>query len=271
MDATLKTQMKVGIFLAVGLLTVLTSIFMISGNSSLLSRQIKLHAHFDQVQGLAPGSVVSLAGLSVGNIESINFLPEQNKLDVVMNVDARYSSRITEGALVEIRTQGALGDKFIYILPSDPRNAPLKDGEVLGVAPASDLLSIFSERGKETEKIFDIINELHVMTKSITRDGLLARTMTDLSVTSANLRAVSEQARSFTTGLDGEKSAAELRASVRRMSSIMEKIDRGDGTLGALINDSSLHDQLRSFLGASPRKQQIRSMIRTSIEKSDRP
>ncbi|HRO66988.1 MAG TPA: MlaD family protein [Pseudobdellovibrionaceae bacterium] len=271
MESTLKTQLKVGIFLAVGLLVILTSIFMISGNSSLFSSQIKLHAHFDQVQGLAPGSVVSLAGLSVGNIESITFLPEQNKLDVVMNVDTRYSPRITEGALVEIRTQGALGDKFIYILPSDPRNAPLKDGDVLGVAPASDLFSIFSERGKETEKIFDIINELHTMAKTINHGGLLLKTMTNLSAASTNLRAASDQARVFTSGLEGDKTSAELRTSIRRLDSIMEKIDRGDGTLGALINDSSLHDQLRSFLGVSPRKQQIRSMIRTSIEKSDRP
>lgn len=271
MESTTKTQLKVGIFMAVGLLVILTSIFMISGNSSLLASQMRLHAHFDQVQGLAPGSVVSLSGLSVGNIESINFLPEQNKLDVVMKIDARYSPRITEGALVEIRTQGALGDKFIYILPSDPRNPPMKDGDILGIAPASDLLSIFSERGKETEKIFDIINELHTMAKAVNHDGLLLKTMTNLSLASGNLKVASDQARTFTSGLESDKTSAELRASVRRLDSIMEKIDRGDGTLGALINDSSLHDQLRSFLGVSPRKQQIKSMIRTSIEKSDRP
>lgn len=268
MENNTKLQMQVGIFLAVGLVIVLISIFMIGGSSSVFSKQIKLHAHFDQVQGLAPGSVVSLAGLSIGNIEAIEFLPEENKLDVVMLVDGRYSRRLTEGSMVEIRTQGALGDKFIYIIPSEPTRPQLKDNDVLPVAPASDLFGIVAERGKEADKIFDIINELHTMAKSINHEGRLNKTMLNLSEASANLRTASEQVRLFGASFEGDKAGHQMKDSIRRIDSILSKIDRGDGTLGSLINDPTLHDQLRSFLGGSPRKEKIRSLLRTSIEKA---
>jgi phospholipid/cholesterol/gamma-HCH transport system substrate-binding protein len=46
----------------------------------------------------------------------------------------------------------------------------------------------------------------------------------------------------------------------------MKKIDRGQGTLGALVNDSSLHNRLSRLLGASPRNQFLKPIIRDSIQ-----
>lgn len=270
MEPNAKTQIKVGIFLAIGLAVAMFSIFMIGGTGSMFSRQMRLHAHFDQVQGLATGSVVSLAGLTVGNIEEIKFLPSTSKLDVIMTIDAHFASRMTEGSMVEIRTQGALGDKFIYIVPSDPNRPPLADGAILPPAPASDLFGVFAERGKETEKIFDIIHELHIMTKSINNEGRLEKTMTNLALASDNLRSASDQAKLFSSELQAKETSAQIRQSAQSLQRILKKIDQGEGTLGALINDSSLHDQLQGLLGSSPRKKQMRSLIRTSIQSNDR-
>jgi phospholipid/cholesterol/gamma-HCH transport system substrate-binding protein len=49
----------------------------------------------------------------------------------------------------------------------------------------------------------------------------------------------------------------------------MGKLDRGEGTLGALINDPSVHNQLKAMLGGSPRKNHVKSLLRTSIEKEE--
>ncbi|MBX2987667.1 MAG: MCE family protein [Bdellovibrionaceae bacterium] len=268
MEATLKTQFKVGVFLLITIFLVLLSIFMIGGEGSFFRNYVQLHAHFTEVQGLAEGSVVSLSGVSVGNIEKIEFVSEINKLDVVMRVDTRFLPRIRQGTQVEIRTQGALGDKFIFLIPADPKNPPVRAGEVLDVARATDLFSIVSERGKDTERFFDILNEVHRMTKTVNDQGRLEKIMINMAATSGALRDVALSAQKFSAAM-GEDSATKLRQSIDKLESVISKIDRGQGTLGALINDASVHEQLKEILGGSSRKQHMKSMIRTSIEKAE--
>lgn len=268
MEANSKTQMKVGIFLVVGLVVIMTSIFMLGADRALFRSYIYLHAHFDQVQGLAEGSVISLSGVNVGNVERIDFQPETNSLDLVMKIDKKYAAKLTEGAQVEIRTQGALGDKFVFIIPGDAKAAPVKNGDVLEVAKATDILGIISERGKETEKVFDIINEILKMAKTINADNRFERIVSNMAVASGNLKDAASDAKKFSGELN-VGTATKLKHSLERLDSILAKLDRGDGTLGALINDSSVHEQLKSLLGASSRKQHIKSMIRTSIERAE--
>ncbi len=108
MESHMNTQLKVGIFLSIGIAVILGSIFFLGADKALFTTYIRLHAHFDQVQGLSVGSVVSLSGVTVGNVEDITFLPEKNALDVKMRINETYIDRIRQGSEVEIRTQGAL-------------------------------------------------------------------------------------------------------------------------------------------------------------------
>jgi phospholipid/cholesterol/gamma-HCH transport system substrate-binding protein len=213
--------------------------------------------------------VVSLSGVTVGNVEKIDFLEEKNLLDVVMRVNTKYIARIRQGSQVEIRTQGALGDKFIYIIPADPRSPEIKEDEVLDIAKATDLLGILSERGSETNKVFDILTELQKITHALSSDNRLAKTMVNLETASTSFAKASKDAQTFfekaNTGNGGDKIAR----SMDRLDSILTKIDRGEGSLGLLINDPSLHNQLKSFLGGSNRKNHVKSLLRTSIEKEE--
>jgi phospholipid/cholesterol/gamma-HCH transport system substrate-binding protein len=48
----------------------------------------------------------------------------------------------------------------------------------------------------------------------------------------------------------------------------MTKIDSGQGTIGALINDPSLHDSLKAMVGGPDRKKNMKSLIRSTIDKN---
>lgn len=260
MESQNSTQIKVGIFLSVGIIVFLVSIFMLGADRAIFTTYVRIHSHFEQVQGLAEGSVVSLSGITVGNVEKITFLSEKNVLDVRMKVDSAYATKITNNSQVEIRTQGALGDKFVFIIPGSANAEPIKDGDVLTIAPATDLFGIITERGGETSKIFDIINEMYKLVKQINSENRVDKIMTNLTQASANISSASNDAKKAFAGV-------ELKNSVQRLDSILAKIDRGEGSLGALINDPSVHNQLKSILGVSGRKSNVKSLIRTSIEK----
>ncbi|MBC7370606.1 MAG: MCE family protein [Bdellovibrionaceae bacterium] len=265
MESSAKTQFKIGLFLSIGIFLILGTIFMLGADRAFFKTYVALHAHFDQVQGLAEGSVVSFSGITVGNIKAIKVMPESNMLDVILLVDKEYMPKITEGSQVEIRTQGALGDKYIFIIPGDPKGQPMADGADIKVAKATDLIGILSERASEAQKIFDILNEMHKFSKTLNDENRAGKIMANLESATAKF----DKTVSATQKLAEDLSAGKLKSSLEHLDSVMGKLDRGQGTLGALINDSSLHDQLKSMMGGSPRKNVMKTLMRTSIEKNE--
>lgn len=270
MESHISTQVKVGIFISIGTILILASIFFLGADKSLFTKYVRLHAHFDQVQGLSEGSVVSLSGVTVGNVESITFLPEMNSLDVKMKINSEFIERVRRGSQVEIRTQGALGDKFIFIIPGDPRNPPIKDSEILDVAKATDLIGIISERGSEANKIFDIINELQKITHAMNAENRLARIMNNLENASNGFSQTSKDAQKFITQINGHGGGEKLSRSFERLDSILSKIDKGEGSLGAFISDPTIHNKLKALLGGSSQKDRVKTLLRTSIEKEEK-
>lgn len=272
MEVQKRVQLIVGAFLLLGLCALLTTIFLLGADRALFKSYSRLHAHFDQVQGLDRGSIVSLSGVVVGNVESIDFVDEKKILDVTMKVESRFMKKITVGSQVEIRTQGALGDKFVFIIPGPDDANPLTDGETLEIAKPTDIIGIVSERGRETGKVFDIISELHKMTLAINHDRKFEKMVAHLSDASANLNEMSQQIKKVTAGLAAGSPDVKLNRSLEKLENIMNKIDKGQGSLGALINDPSIHERLKALLGGSnTRKAHIKDLMRSSIEKADGP
>ena len=263
--ASTSHQVKVGLFTLSGIVIALFSLLTVGGEG-LVSSKVTFHAYFDHVQGLNEGSTVSLSGIRVGNVKKFVFMPEQNKLDVIIAVDKKYVNRITEGSNIEVRTQGALGDKFIFITPG-PANAPsLKEGDTLPVLEAQDIFTMLGSKGGEATKIFDVITEIHKMTKSINDEDRLGKMMKNFAEASENLKETSKETKSLVGSLRTEKTGEKMSSAVARMDRILAKIDSGEGTLGALINDSSLHESLKALVGTSERKKSIKSLLRSSIE-----
>ncbi len=259
-------QIRVGLFIFIGLVIVSISLFLVGGDK-LFKSYTRLHAYFENVQGLNEGSMVSLAGVRVGNVEEFIFVPEENKLKVILKIDSQYLPRITEGATADIRTQGALGDKFVYIIPGSPGGKPLKDGDRIPVAASSDLLSVLSQKSSDLTKFFDILDEMHRFSKTLNADNRAEKMMINFTETSQDLKATAREAKELMSEIRSQDSK-KMSSAVDKLDRILTKIDRGEGTLGALINDPSLHDSLKSLVGAPDKKKSIKSLIRSSIERS---
>ena len=65
----------------------------------------------------------------------------------------------------------------------------------------------------------------------------------------------------------GEKEVVtEALDAASRLNNILAKVDEGDGTLGLLVNDPTLYDELRELLGGAQRSFVVRSLIRMSTD-----
>ncbi len=266
-NSALKNQIRVGVFVSVALTIVLASLFLIGGDQ-LMEKYVTLHAHFEHVQGLNEGSLVSLQGIRIGTIKKFIFVPEKNQVDVLMKVNEQYLPRVTQGSVVEVRTAGALGDKFIFIQPGEPGAPAVRNGDVLDVAPSTDIMGMIAEKGAEANKVFDIINEVHKLTKSLNSENRAEKIMKNFTETSQNLKESSKDTKDLISEIKNQNTK-KLSSAIDKLDKILTKIDRGDGSLGALINDPSLHESLKSLVGGSDRKKNMKSLIRSSIEKKD--
>jgi len=252
------TQLKVGAFIISGIAILFTTIFMLGSNKSYFSNVIEIHGYFDSVQGLNKGAVVSLAGVKVGNLDESTFDETKNLVKVTLTIEEDFKNKIKKDSHMEIRTQGALGDKYIYITPGVAAET-VKQGDELVTDYGNDILSVLSKRGNESEKLFDILNDIKKITAALAQDNHLPNITANMDKTSANMARVSEQ-------LNKTMQSGSLDRSVTKLEKIIDKVDKGEGTLGALINDRSLHDRLKTILGAGQKSQQVKNILKSSVE-----
>ena len=86
-------------------------------------------AKFDNIGDLKPGAPVSMAGVNIGEVDSIKFDPKDYKAAVTLRISNTYN-QIPDDSDASIQTQGLLGGKYIGIGPGGS-DVFLKDGSTI--------------------------------------------------------------------------------------------------------------------------------------------
>lgn len=258
-----KEQIKAGIFALSGIIFVLGLIMFLGKDRFLFSSKAKLYIEFDQVQGLGEGSIVSLGGIAIGNVSDLQFDAKKQKMITEIKIDRDSLKDIYEGSVAELKTQGALGDKFIFIQPGVYSEKRIGEGGTISTVQASDLMGIISERGKEAAGVFDIIKNLKEASQQIKDEQRIKNIMANFEQASYNLKSTTVDLKNIVESFKNNEKQ-KISESVEKIDRILTKIDAGQGTLGALVNDSSLHDQLKTMLGGLDSKSKVKGLIRQS-------
>ncbi len=261
MDSNLAKEIKVGIFAVIGVVLFCISIILLGGDKFFFTSRYRLNLRLPQAQGLGVGSVVTVAGLPVGNVESIHFVPQSSEVELTLGLNAEYQSKVTEGSKAVVKTQGALGDKYIYIEPGPMTAKPLLDGALLEADRTPDLLDIVASKGAEIGEIVNVIREVRILFENINKDERSSRLMANMVEASGEMATFLKEGR--------ETFRLMRQDTLVPLASVMKKIDNGQGTLGALVNDPSLHQRLGTYLGETPRNRFLKPIIRDSIQTNE--
>jgi phospholipid/cholesterol/gamma-HCH transport system substrate-binding protein len=114
MKASPVRDFTVGLFVLVGLGAVAYLSLSVGGLSYKGPGGLTLYAAFDEIGGLKPRAPVSISGVKVGQVSSVE-LDEFLRARVAMDIDARIELPVDSSA--GIRTAGLLGDQFIAVEP----------------------------------------------------------------------------------------------------------------------------------------------------------
>jgi phospholipid/cholesterol/gamma-HCH transport system substrate-binding protein len=129
------TELRVGLFVLVGLSVLAAGIFYVTGAGT-IGPKYRLITYLPEVSGLASGAPVRLDGVEVGNVESIKLAPripgkprEKNKnIEIVMRVGKHYENDILTDSAASLVTEGLLGNRYVNI-SLGVTGVPLKDGQ----------------------------------------------------------------------------------------------------------------------------------------------
>ncbi|MFC1576664.1 MlaD family protein [Candidatus Omnitrophota bacterium] len=131
-------ELKVGIFITVGILILFVMIFSI-GDVYLVKKGYHVKVLFNFVSGIKESAPVRLSGVDVGQIDKIElfFDPEEQKTKVRIFAWVRDDKiRIERDSEALINTLGLLGEKYLEIFPGKKTDDILKnDDEIVGRDP----------------------------------------------------------------------------------------------------------------------------------------
>jgi len=230
---------------------------------------------FDRVDGLIESGNVMYMGYKVGNITGLEFHPERSKqFRVSIIVDRKL--KIPLESVVQIKQVNPLAstadleitfsDHTLFHEPGDTLASLISkgisdyiaeyqgklDGILLGID--SVIMSVNQVLGAENQQNIEaaIANLKHALGPG----GSLMQTLEHVEGITANLEGNNEKINTtltnlsdFSAGLDStdiQTTLAKLNSSVQSVNLILGKIESGEGSMGKLLNDSSLYTNLDS-------------------------
>ncbi|RPI16425.1 MAG: outer membrane lipid asymmetry maintenance protein MlaD [Lysobacterales bacterium] len=148
-------DVSTGLFVLLGLAAILFLVTQITNREFSLggsSSSYRVSAQFENVGGLKSGAPVSMAGVTIGRVESIAYDMDLFKAVVTLRIDSRYD-RIPSDSDASIYTAGLLGGQYIGISPGGSDES-LRDGDTVEFVQDAIVLEnliskyLFSQAGK---------------------------------------------------------------------------------------------------------------------------
>lgn len=254
-----KLELKVGIFVLSGLVLTMIGILILGGKESFFNSSNSYTTHFGKVDGLVAGAKVSLSGLQIGSVKHVVFDPKSRDIQVSYTIDREYAMYIRHDSSAEIVTQGVLGDKYLSLIAGDPTQAEIKDGGEVPEGASKDLSQLFTSSEQLMSKLNTTAGNLDRILSAFNKGNRADEFFQGLATTAKNFGEV-------TGKFNEELNQMKLKTAVSHLNSILEKIDHGQGTVGAMINDPGLYDDAKALVGQVNRNRIMRNLIRQTIK-----
>jgi phospholipid/cholesterol/gamma-HCH transport system substrate-binding protein len=210
----------------------------------------------------------------VGTVSRIWFLTDRNKrvVGVEMKIKSDVKDRIREDSSASIRTMGVLGDKYIAITMGSPEKQVLKDGAYITASESTELFAYLDRADKivsNVESITDSLNTFLTPLKKEKSGEDVARILNNTDDIVTELKTGSGTLHTLVYGEPkGTPNTLEnLDASIARLNNILTKIDKGEGTLGALVNDPTLYEDIKTLMGGAKRSKLLKAVVDLTMKK----
>lgn len=249
-------ETRVGLFVFLGLVVFGFGVMKLSDIS--LKRSYTLNFVFDDVGNLRDKSMVKMSGVEVGKVHGIRI--ENGRAKVSARIDADVPVYANGG--VKIRLSGLIGTQFLDLAPGTPESTRLKDGDTLfgqSLKTLDQLIEKISEivEGKDGKNgagsdFRATLSNLRSITDSL--NSAIGRQRDEIKDMVSNFHRFSEDLKGIASDFHEVTSArkGDIDASIARLKSILERVDeiaakiqKGEGSIGKLVSDKEMGDEVK--------------------------
>ena len=192
--------MKVGLFVAIGLILLAVLVIQFSKGTSLFRGTYALRLHAVNVGGLKVKSGVLLSGVQVGTVNEIHLDPDGKSVTILLRVYKDYP--IYHDARFVIETAGILGDQFVSVIPTTNAPPTLADGADVDCQEPFDLQEVARSAAGFIQRLDGTAKKLDLAITDLRSQVLNAQTLSSFGTSITNLRVFTEQAIGTIRGIN---------------------------------------------------------------------
>ncbi len=219
----LQQTVRVGLFFLLGLALIWVTFETLSGGKIFKDKGYTVIAGFDTLKSLKPGDEVRMAGVKVGEVQRTQLAGR--RAEAILRIDSNV--KIKADAVATISMQGLIGTNSISIDLGSMNVPDLEPGAEIRTRESADLNTVMSQIGDLGKKLEGALGSLG---SALTGDG--------------KSPGIVQKVDQLVT-----ENRENVQKTTSNLASISDKVNKGEGTLGKLINDPKLHDELVSTLG----------------------
>ncbi len=258
--ASVKTKINLGVFVLCIAIVAALCIIIAGDEVSFFKKSQSYRSQFENTAGLVAGAPVRMGGVEVGRVAKIKIETKGDAMAIgaELRIDSPYFELIRRDATVALDTQGLLGDKFVA-LNAGSSAEPMPAGEMIATQEVDGLSKVVEQSKAIMETVNSTTKKIDAFTENLPNRESMKSVGSDFAESAKALRILMMRISaddSVISALNDKQSKLMLKNSLASMESaaahadsIAKKIDSGQGSLGALINDRTLYEDIRSMLG----------------------
>lgn len=269
-------EIKTGIIVLGGILLFVLG-FSYLKSSPIFDNSKTFYAVYQHVGGLQPGTQVSINGFAVGKVNDIRFKDTSGLLLVTFSVDNKF--QFSKNSKAELYDTGIIGGKGIQIKPVFDNAPRAKSGDTLSTETKPGLTDLVQQKlgplqlkledaVSNADSLFINVNEiLDDRTKKDLRESIsglnilvrsfqgsanamnellagnkdkLNSSINDLSNITGNFSKLSDSIAN--SGI--AETMESLQGTIKNLDGLLAKIEKGEGTLGKLMENEELYNNM---------------------------
>ena len=274
----LSREIKTGIIVVGGILLFILG-FSYLKSTPLFDNSKTLYAVYKHVGGLQPGTQVSINGFNVGKVNDIRFKDASGNLLVTFSVNNDFT--FSKNSTAELYDTGIIGGKGIQIKPIFDAAPMAQTGDTLIASTRPGLTDLVQQKlsplqskiegaftnadtllmnvnevlnAKTKNDLRESISGLNKLMKSLegsadvlnkllkNNQGKLDSSLTNFNELSSNFAKLSDSLNNAGLG----RTLASLESTVSNLDKILGQMEKGDGSLGKLMKDEQLYNNLNN-------------------------
>ncbi len=218
-------ELRVGVFVFVGLLVLAVAIFYVTG-VNFWGAKVNIRTYLPDVADLQTGAPVTLGGVTIGNVTALHINPHPSApaqgVEIDMSIYKNYQQFVRTDAQASLGTQGLLGNKYVLISRVTSGQV-VQDGSTIQGVPSRDISDVVASTAELEANFNRLTTQVNDVVSSIRQGkGTIGKFIYDPALYNR------------------------INASAAKVDSVISDVQSGKGSVGKLLVSNELYDKFNS-------------------------